>query len=213
MRAPSQQHSQSEYYREGDPATGITGLNATEAQSLFLPDTALPTTVLLADGTRIPYDLSGEEMREACRALRGSILRQEVYALDSTPAADRPYTASEHNYTLEMLQPQGPNPYGVFLTHARETLDLHYERKLFAVQGGMLAADQVAATASAQSMPPTREPRTAHPRRRRIRQPARISLHRLRPALPRSRAQRRRSGQPAGPAGHCDHKFLHQPDP
>ena len=135
---------QNEYYREGDPSTGIAGLNAAEAQSLFLPDTALPTTVLLSDGTRVAYDLSGEEMREACRALRGSILRQEMYAEDASLAADRPYTTSERNYTLEMLQPQGPNPFAVFLTHARETLDLHYERKLYAVEGGTLAADQAA---------------------------------------------------------------------
>ena len=135
---------QNEYYSEGDPATGNAGLNAAEAQSLFLPDTALPATVLLSDGTRIAYDLSGEEMRESCRALRGSILRQEVYAEDSTLAADRPYWTSERNYTLEMLQPQGPNPYAVFLTHARETLDMHYERKLYAVEGETLSANQAA---------------------------------------------------------------------
>ena len=140
---------QDEYYREGDPATGIAGLNAAEAKALFLPDTALPTAVLLSDGTRIPYDLSGEEMREACRALRGSILRQEIYAEDSTLAADRPYSTSERNYTLEMLQPQGPNPYAVFLTHARETLDMHYERKLYAVEGETLAANQAAPPAGA----------------------------------------------------------------
>ena len=135
---------QNEYYREGDPATGIAGLNAAEAQSLFLPDTALPTTVLLSDESRIAHDLSGEEMREACRALRGSILRQEMYAEESSLVADRPYSTSERNYTLEMLQPQGPNHYAVFLTHARETLDLHYERKLYAVEAGALAANQAA---------------------------------------------------------------------
>ena len=197
---------QSEYYREGDPATGITGLNAAEAQSLFLPDTALPTTVLLSDGTRIAHDLSGEEMREACRALRGSILRQEVYAEDSTLAADRPYTASEHNYTLEMLQPQGPNPYAVFLTHARETLDLHYERKLYAVAGRNARRGPGRPTPRRDLLPPTRAPRTASPRRRRLRQPARSSFDRLRPPLRRSRAQRRRSGCAAGPAVDCDHR-------
>lgn len=129
---------QSEYYTEGDPASGVPGLTPAETAVLLLGDTVLPTTVLLADGTRIPYDPSGEEMREACRALRGSMLRQEVYALDGSEAADRPYTTSEHNYTIEMLQPQGPNPYGVFLVHPRETLDCHYERKLFWVENGAL---------------------------------------------------------------------------
>ena len=37
-----------------------------------------------------------------------------------------------------MLQPQGPNPYGVFLTHPREALDCHYERKLFWIASGAL---------------------------------------------------------------------------
>jgi RHS repeat-associated protein len=135
---------QSEYYREGDPATGVPGLSAAEAAELFLPDTPLPATILLADGTRLPHDLSGEELREACRALRGSMLRQEVYALDDSAAADRPYSASAHNFTIEMLQPQGENPYGVFLTYARETLDLHYERALYAVVGSTLAVNQSA---------------------------------------------------------------------
>jgi RHS repeat-associated protein len=139
---------QSEYYTEGDPASGVSGLTPAEAQVLLLGDTVLPTTVLLADGTRIPYDPSGEEMREACRALRGSMLRQEVYALDGSEAADRPYTTSEHNYAIEMLQPQGPNPYGVFLVHAREALDCHYERKLFWIQSGALT-DQTTPPAGA----------------------------------------------------------------
>ena len=78
-------------------------------------------------------------MREACRALRGSILRQEVYALDGTDAADRPYSVSERNYTIEVLQPQGPNQYAVFFAHPRETIDFHYERKLFKVAGNTLA--------------------------------------------------------------------------
>jgi RHS repeat-associated protein len=125
---------------------------------MLLPDTVLPTTTLLPDGTRISWDLSGEEMREACRALRGSILRQEVYALDGTDEADRPYTASERNYTIEVLQPQGPNKYGVFLSHARETLDYHYERKLFKVVGNTLA-DPSTPPANAQN---AADPRVTH---------------------------------------------------
>ena len=88
---------------------------------MLLDDTVLPANVLLPDGSRIPYDLSGEEMREACRALRGSILRQEIYALDDSDESDRPYSVSERNYTIEVLQPQGPNQFGVFFAHPRET--------------------------------------------------------------------------------------------
>ena len=130
---------QSEYYAEGDSNEAIAGLTQAQLESMLLDDTVLPSTILLPDGSRIPYDLSGEEMREACRALRGSILRQEVYALDNTEKADRPYTVSERNYTIEVLQPQGPNRYGVFFAHPRETVDFNYERKLFKVTGNTLA--------------------------------------------------------------------------
>src|SRR5439155_10270274 len=99
-----------EYYSEGDSAKGID-------------DTVPPSTILLPDGSRLAYDLSAEEITEACRALRGSILRQEIYALDDTEEANRPYSVSERDYTIEMLQPQGPNRYGVFFAHPRETID------------------------------------------------------------------------------------------
>jgi len=131
-------HLEQEYYSEGDATEGIAGLIQAQLESMLLSDTVLPDDVLLPDGSRAAYDLSGEEMREACRALRGSILRQEVYALDNSEASDRPYSASERNYSIEMLQPQGPNRYGVFLAHARETIDFHYERKLYTVSGGVL---------------------------------------------------------------------------
>jgi RHS repeat-associated protein len=106
---------------------------------MLLDDTVLPGTVLLADGSRLRADLSPEELREACRALRGSILRQEIYGLDGTDRSDRPYSASECNYTLEVLQPQGPNRYGVFLAHPRDSIDFNYERTLYTVVGDTLA--------------------------------------------------------------------------
>jgi RHS repeat-associated protein len=127
-----------EYYSEGDASDAVAGLNPAQLESMLLDDTVLSATILLPDGSRIPYDLSGEEMREACRALRGSILRQEVYALDGTDESDLPYTVSERNYTIDVLQPQGPNQYGVFFSHPRETIDFQYERKLYKVVGNAL---------------------------------------------------------------------------
>jgi RHS repeat-associated protein len=151
-------HLEQEYYAEGDDSDAIAGLTPAQLESMLLEDTILPTTVLLPDNTRIPYNLSGEEMREACRALRGSILRQEVYALDGTDESDRPYSASERNYTIEMLQPQGPNRYGVFLAHPRETIDYHYERKLYKVVGNTLV-DQNAPPPNAKN---AADPRVTH---------------------------------------------------
>ena len=76
----------------------------------------------------MPPDLTGDEMREAARALKGSILRQEVYADDGTAKAALPYSVSERSYKLTCLQPQGPNRHAVFFTHPSETIDYHYER-------------------------------------------------------------------------------------
>src|SRR5260370_35076623 len=106
---------------------------------MLLDDTVLPTNALLPDGTRTAYDLSGEEMREACRSLGGSILRQETYALDNTDESDRPYSVSERNYTIETPQPQGPNRYGLFFTHAREVIEDNDERKLYQGRGNTTA--------------------------------------------------------------------------
>jgi RHS repeat-associated protein len=78
----------------------------------------------------LPQDLSIQENREARRALRGAMLRQETYALDGTEAASRPYSVSEYSYAVRMLQPKGPNRHAAFFTHDRETLDLTYERRL-----------------------------------------------------------------------------------
>jgi RHS repeat-associated protein len=132
------QQMQQEYYSEGDAATNDPGLSTAQFEAMQLPDTVLPTSILLADGTSTPYTFNPEELREACRSLRGSILRQEIYALDASAASDRPYSVSERNYAIEALQPQGPNQYGVFFAHQWETIDLKYERELYAVLSGSI---------------------------------------------------------------------------
>jgi RHS repeat-associated protein len=122
---------EAEYYRESDPVTDPDGLTEDEYATMILPDTALPS------------DLSGDEVREAIRSLKGEILRQEIYALDGTDESDRPYSVSERNYTVNRIQPFGPNRHTVFFTHTRETVDFHYERKLYNVGGRQLADPRV----------------------------------------------------------------------
>jgi RHS repeat-associated protein len=98
-----------EYYRE-------PGLADTEARALLLEDTVLPENLTL------------EEEREARRALKGSMLRQEVYGLDGSQRQEHPYTVIEQNFAIRMLQPRRGKRYGVFLPHARESISYHYER-------------------------------------------------------------------------------------
>ncbi|MDR6306114.1 RHS repeat-associated protein [Nitrobacter vulgaris] len=91
----------------------------------------------LLDDTIVPPGLTPEEEREACRSLKGTLLRQEVYADDAeglraTPAWTRrartPYTITEQNFSIRMLQHRGLNRYAVFFTHERESITHHYER-------------------------------------------------------------------------------------
>lgn len=82
----------------------------------------------LLDDTILPSDLTVEEEREACRALKGAMLRQEVYALDGTEKEKHPYTVAEQNFTIEKLQPPRSNRYAVFFIHPCEALTYHYER-------------------------------------------------------------------------------------
>jgi len=45
------------------------------------------------------------QLRHALRALRGSILRSELYALDESPHRDRPYTVTESLYDVREVEP------------------------------------------------------------------------------------------------------------
>jgi len=74
---------------------------------------------------------------QAARALRGAVLRTEVFALDGSPRAAHPYQASESRYRVAELQPaivttpgaaDGVQP-AVYFSHTLETLHLHYERR------------------------------------------------------------------------------------
>lgn len=96
-------HFQEEYY-QGDSA------------AVLLPDSALP------DG------LTADETREACRALKGKTLREEIYALDGSPQSVHPYTVTEHTYRVRLEQPMATNLHAVFYTHESESLAYHYER-------------------------------------------------------------------------------------
>lgn len=102
-------HDTGEYYRE-------PGLTVTQARAMLLPDTVLP------------LDITPEEEREASRSLKGTMLRQEVFALDDMPEASHPYTVTEQNFTIRRLQPRHGNRHAVFFTHPREVINYHYER-------------------------------------------------------------------------------------
>jgi RHS repeat-associated protein len=124
-------HFENEYYQESDVSEHVKGLNREQMRAMLLDDTVVPETFRLSNGKQVPFVLSAVETREACRALKGSVLRQEVYALDGSEKEDRPYRVSERNYTIELVQPCGRDQHAVFFAHPRETIDFDYERKLY----------------------------------------------------------------------------------
>ena len=99
-----------EYYRE-------PGVSDSQARASRLADSELPS------------GLSADEEREAARSLKGSVLRQEVYAVDGGAKQAHPYAVSEHNFTVRMLQGRGDNPHAVFFVHPSESLTRHHERE------------------------------------------------------------------------------------
>ena len=139
-----------EYWREPDP----NDVNA----SALLPD-ALAKALLLPD-TVLPAGLTLEEEREACRALKGSMLRQEVYALDGTAKAEHPYTVAEQNFSVHLEQPQDQNRHAVFFTHPREAITYHYERTLVPVLNEQVVDEVTAGTNPDVKWLP--DPRVAH---------------------------------------------------
>jgi hypothetical protein len=112
-----ERHYASEYFHDDDVAP--------------LPDTLLPATLKRRDGSEIAWRLTTEEIRQACRALKGAVLRQETYARDGNDVEGLPYAVSESNYTVELLQPGGRNRHAAFFMHPREAATLEYERKLY----------------------------------------------------------------------------------
>lgn len=84
--------------------------------------------MLLADTSLDPAITAAEE-REACRALKGMMLRKEVFALDAGAREEHPYTVTEQSFEVRRLQELGPNRHAVFQAHPRQTLSFDYERR------------------------------------------------------------------------------------
>ncbi|KAI9851353.1 MAG: hypothetical protein M1838_003909 [Thelocarpon superellum] len=140
-------HAEDQYYRE-------PGLSAAQMQSMLLDDTLLPRQIRRTDGGWAPYDLDALQAREACRALRGSMLRQELYSLDdrtdrhlAAGIGMQPYSVVEANYRVQILQPEPQAlSHAVFLVTDREKLTFQYERTLVELGHGRFADPRITHT-------------------------------------------------------------------
>jgi RHS repeat-associated protein len=79
-------------------------------------------------GTQFLGEVTPEEMREACRALRGKTMRTEIYALDGSAQQANPYSVSQTRYSVNLLQPPTATSYGAVYASELESISYHYER-------------------------------------------------------------------------------------
>ncbi|WP_228779271.1 SpvB/TcaC N-terminal domain-containing protein [Methylobacter sp. BlB1] len=81
-------------------------------------------------------ELNAEEWREALRACKGMMLRQEVYELHVGALEQREqrpvklFFTAYHNCHIRRLQPRATNPNAVFLVAESEAISYHYELDL-----------------------------------------------------------------------------------
>ncbi|HEX4875133.1 MAG TPA: toxin TcdB middle/N-terminal domain-containing protein, partial [Chitinophagaceae bacterium] len=76
----------------------------------------------------MPAGLTSEELREAYRACKGSLLRTEVYANDNLPESIYPFSATESNLEIRLVQPKEENNHAVFQLLPAESVGYSYDR-------------------------------------------------------------------------------------
>jgi RHS repeat-associated protein len=74
------------------------------------------------------YNEGAETLRQACFALKGQVMRTEVYANDESSFAHIPYTISEFNAEVILNQPKQENKYAAFMVIPRENISYNLER-------------------------------------------------------------------------------------
>ncbi|MEO8553102.1 MAG: toxin TcdB middle/C-terminal domain-containing protein, partial [Kofleriaceae bacterium] len=108
-----------------------TGASVELAGEFYRPggEHALPALAL-------PETPDVEERREALRAAKGRMVRQEIYELEVAALARgahvpvRLFTTASHNQVVARLQPRGPNRHAVFLASESEAITYHYDMDL-----------------------------------------------------------------------------------
>lgn len=90
-----------------------------------LPHTFLHQTL---SPSHLPDDLTTKDWEQGHRALKGLLLREEVFGDDETQKSDIPYSVSEFNYKVELRQTSVDNSKAVFTVAPREKMTYIYER-------------------------------------------------------------------------------------
>ncbi|KAK1749854.1 virulence plasmid 65kDa B protein-domain-containing protein [Echria macrotheca] len=127
-----------------DPTYSLPPVRTKSWYHLGIPTGAAYQTEFFSDASAwklgqetVPQDTTPPEQHDAYRALKGCLLRSEVYIEDAPPGssddmiskAATPLSAVDMNYTLIKLQARaGGNRSAVFFKSAREVLSYQYER-------------------------------------------------------------------------------------
>jgi RHS repeat-associated protein len=75
-------------------------------------------------------DLAEEIERQAVRAMRGLLLRQETYGEDESELEGLPYLVTEQSYDIIKLSDPDRSGHAVFWAHPKEKMTIAYERRL-----------------------------------------------------------------------------------
>lgn len=78
----------------------------------------------------LPGSLTTQVLSEACRALKGMVLHQEIYSYDGSTLQDHPYSIVHHKYEVKLLQNRMNKACAVFLAGKRESLSFELERNI-----------------------------------------------------------------------------------
>ncbi|WP_316753708.1 SpvB/TcaC N-terminal domain-containing protein [Pedobacter gandavensis] len=86
---------------------------------------------MVADlGTKLPRSIEIDQRYDAMRAVKGSLLRKEVYGLDGAPNEQIPYSIEQFQYNVELLVAGTQYSKGVFLLQNIVQTSFLYERKV-----------------------------------------------------------------------------------
>ncbi len=97
-------------------------------QNTFFTEYDLPEPIIARDVHGNLLNLTGDDLREALRACKGLPLRGEVYSEDGSSKSALPYTATQSNFEIRVVQPRGENKYASFLVIPSESISYSYER-------------------------------------------------------------------------------------
>jgi RHS repeat-associated protein len=78
--------------------------------------------------TRLPADLDAIELHQASRALRGQVLRREIYSFDGGAQQEHPFAITETVFAVRLVHRRNGGAHAVFQPVERESLSISLER-------------------------------------------------------------------------------------